>query len=225
MPPAQEPWKCSAAHYTPPESGILRRLARPRFSTGSRTESAGETEVRDLGSWSRLVRAAPALRMPPPGAGPGARVARSGSSWAGAVPPLDQGLGAADAADRPGVAGGHAREGAAGSCLRVPCRGAVSVRLAVGWCARGLCPSVWRLSGCLAEPRGLAVFDPLTGRLPWRCRFGICPGRTPGRVISAGLREGRFEREWLFCWLWRVAHIFEKILLPVGTAGFEPATP
>ena len=192
---------------------------------GALNRQAGETEVRGLGGWSRLVRAVPALRMPPLGAGPGARVARSGSSRAGAVPLLDQGLGAAGAAGRPGVAGGHAGGGAAGSCLRgpLPRRGE---RPACGGLVRpGMVSVGWRLSGCRAEPRGLAVFDPLPGRLLWRCRFGRCPGRTPGRVISAGLGEGRFDREWLFCWLWRVVCIFEKILLPVGTAGFEPATP
>jgi hypothetical protein len=101
----------------------------------------------------------------------------------------------------------------------------VSVRLVVSWCVRGWCPPVGSCRGCRAEPGGLAVFDPLTGRLLWLCRFGICPGRTPGRVIGVRLQEGRFEGEWLFCWLWHVAHIFEKILLPVGTAGFEPVTP
>jgi hypothetical protein len=37
--------------------------------------------------------------------------------------------------------------------------------------------------------------------------------------------EGHFTKEWLFCWLWQSRTMFEKKLLPVGTAGFEPATP
>ncbi len=44
-------------------------------------------------------------------------------------------------------------------------------------------------------------------------------------MIGARVRKGRFEAEWLFCWLWWGISIFEKTLLPVGTAGFEPATP
>jgi hypothetical protein len=44
-------------------------------------------------------------------------------------------------------------------------------------------------------------------------------------MVGACLWKGYFRMEWLFCWLWLVAQIFEKIYLPVGTAGFEPATP
>jgi hypothetical protein len=69
------------------------------------------------------------------------------------------------------------------------------------------------------------MFDPLTGRLRWLWRFGKCPGRALGYMIGALPWEGRFEREWLFCWLWCAGNIFEKSQLPVGTAGFEPATP
>jgi hypothetical protein len=44
-------------------------------------------------------------------------------------------------------------------------------------------------------------------------------------MIGARLLNGHFTMEWLFCWLWWSRNIFEKIYLPVGTAGFEPATP
>jgi hypothetical protein len=42
--------------------------------------------------------------------------------------------------------------------------------------------------GVAVQSRGdSAVFDPLTGRLPWRCGFGKCPGRTAGYTIGACL--------------------------------------
>ena len=44
-------------------------------------------------------------------------------------------------------------------------------------------------------------------------------------MIGVGLWKGHFTMEWLFCWLWQGVNVFEKINLPVGTAGFEPATP
>ena len=44
-------------------------------------------------------------------------------------------------------------------------------------------------------------------------------------MIGAHLQEGHFTRQWLFCWLWWGRNIFEKALLSVRTAGFEPATP
>jgi hypothetical protein len=44
-------------------------------------------------------------------------------------------------------------------------------------------------------------------------------------MIGARLWKGRFKGEWLFTRLLRSVNIFEKISLPVGTAGFEPATP
>jgi len=44
-------------------------------------------------------------------------------------------------------------------------------------------------------------------------------------MIGVRLWEGHFTSQWLFCWLWRSENIFEKTRLPVGTAGFEPATP
>jgi hypothetical protein len=44
-------------------------------------------------------------------------------------------------------------------------------------------------------------------------------------MIGARLQKGHFTIEWLFCWLWYSRNIFEKAKLPVGTAGFEPATP
>src|SRR5262249_5516727 len=52
----------------------------------------------------------------------------------------------------------------------------------------------------------------------------------PGRCLGSRRRvqpvwEGRFEEEWLFCWPWWGRYIFEKTRPPVGTAGFEPATP
>ena len=72
---------------------------------------------------------------------------------------------------------------------------------------------------------GSATFDPLTGRLAWFCRFDECPGRRPVRMIAARLWKGHFTMEWLFCWLWWIRNIFEKARLPVGTAGFESATP
>jgi hypothetical protein len=34
---------------------------------------------------------------------------------------------------------------------------------------------------------GSVIFDPLTGRLPWLCRFDKCPSRTPGHMIGARL--------------------------------------
>ena len=40
-------------------------------------------------------------------------------------------------------------------------------------------------------------------------------------MIGARLWEGRFEGEWLFCWLWCVVSIFEKARLLVGTAGLN----
>src|SRR5262249_39896669 len=54
------------------------------------------------------------------------------------------------------------------------------------------------------------MFDPLTGRLRWLWPVGKCPGRAPGHVIGARLREGRFEREWLFCWFLQGRNVFEK---------------
>ena len=44
-------------------------------------------------------------------------------------------------------------------------------------------------------------------------------------MIAARLWKGHFTMEWLFCWLWWNRNIFEKAQLPVGTAGFESATP
>ena len=46
-----------------------------------------------------------------------------------------------------------------------------------------------------------------------------------GQARGAGLWRGRCTTSWLFCWLLRGGSIFEKARLPVGTAGFEPATP
>jgi hypothetical protein len=72
---------------------------------------------------------------------------------------------------------------------------------------------------------GSVIFDPLTDRLSWLCRVGKCPGRTLWHTIGACLWKGHFTRGWLFCWLWRGESIFENTSLPVGTAGFESATP
>ena len=46
-------------------------------------------------------------------------------------------------------------------------------------------------------------------------------------MIGVGLLKGHFTMEWLFCWLWLWwgRNIFEKAQLPVGTVGFELATP
>ena len=53
------------------------------------------------------------------------------------------------------------------------------------------------------------------------CRGDAAPApfarRASGRAVSKG--------EWLFTWLLRGVNIFEKTRLPVGTPGFEPATP
>src|SRR5215472_9828067 len=40
---------------------------------------------------------------------------------------------------------------------------------------------------------GSAIFDPLTGRLPWPCWFDECRGRTPGYLSGAPL-EGPFHK-------------------------------
>src|SRR5262249_52301087 len=63
-------------------------------------------------------------------------------------------------------------------------------------------------------------------------RHKDCPGgpQTLSQTESvsprgAGLRKGRCTTSWLFCWLLHSGSIFEKLYLPVGTAGFEPATP
>jgi len=45
----------------------------------------------------------------------------------------------------------------------------------------------------------------------------------PGSGGGARLWEDHFKGKWLF--FWRLSDIFEKARLPVGTAGFEPATP
>src|SRR5215471_17824920 len=45
------------------------------------------------------------------------------------------------------------------------------------------------------------------------------------RAGRRGRLKGRCTTSWLFCWLLCGVTIFEKTLLPVGTAGFEPATP
>jgi hypothetical protein len=70
-----------------------------------------------------------------------------------------------------------------------------------------------------------AIFDPLTGRLCWLCCIGKCPGRTSWPAIGCMPLRGRSQRDWLFCGLSWSINTFEKIRLPVGTAGFEPATP
>ena len=44
-------------------------------------------------------------------------------------------------------------------------------------------------------------------------------------MVGVRLWKGHFTMEWLFCWLWRGISMFGKTRLPVGTAGFEPATP
>jgi hypothetical protein len=44
-------------------------------------------------------------------------------------------------------------------------------------------------------------------------------------MVGVCLWKGHFTMEWLFCWLWWGISMFEKTRLPVGTAGFEPATP
>ena len=48
--------------------------------------------------------------------------------------------------------------------------------------------------GCAVQIRGgSAIFDPLTGRLPWLCWFDECPGRTPGYMVGARLWRGPFH--------------------------------
>jgi len=44
-------------------------------------------------------------------------------------------------------------------------------------------------------------------------------------MIGARLWKGHFTMRWPFCRLLRGGSIFEKTRLPVGAAGFEPATP
>ena len=51
------------------------------------------------------------------------------------------------------------------------------------------------------------------------------PVRTPWQPIGVRLLKGRCTTSWLFCWLLCGVTMFEKVSLPVGTAGFEPATP
>jgi hypothetical protein len=85
-------------------------------------------------------------------------------------------------------------------------------------------------SHLLAPDRGYAgrrsaIFDPLTSRRRWLCRIGKCPGRTSWPTIGCMPLRGRSQRDWLFCGLSWSINTFEKTRLPVGTAGFEPATP
>ena len=69
------------------------------------------------------------------------------------------------------------------------------------------------------------VTDP-TGK-----RVVVRPGGTPPARFTPVQRarrtplEGHCTTRWLFCWLLWGVIIFEKNRLPVGTAGFEPATP
>jgi hypothetical protein len=44
-------------------------------------------------------------------------------------------------------------------------------------------------------------------------------------MIGARLQEGPFHKVMALSLALAKENIFEKILLPVGTAGFEPATP
>jgi hypothetical protein len=50
-------------------------------------------------------------------------------------------------------------------------------------------------------------------------------GRSEITSLTGQTRYRRFARKWLFYWLSSNRSIFEKILLPVETAGFESATP
>src|SRR5262249_36915295 len=79
--------------------------------------------------------------------------------------------------------------------------------------------------GRSADPRWLSDRWPLAWSACRLCCLGTCPGAAPWHARGAGLWKGRCTTSWLFCWLLRSGSIFEKLYLPVGAAGFEPAPP
>jgi len=102
---------------------------------------------------------------------------------------------------------------------------AVSVGLAVGvWAGEGAgrFAGVW---GRCADPGWLGDRWPFAWSACRLCCLGSCSGGAPWHADGAGLWMGRCATGWLFCWLLCSGTIFEKLNLPVGTAGFEPAAP
>ena len=80
-------------------------------------------------------------------------------------------------------------------------------RLAVG----GVAVQMWG---------GSVIFGSVTVGLGRLCRGGTCPVRACD-TFGARLWEGRCTTSWLFCWLLCDITIFEKVRLPVGTAGLN----
>src|SRR5215472_10924376 len=91
---------------------------------------------------------------------------------------------------------------------------------------RGMVPAGWQLSGVVVQiGGGSVIFGPFDWSACLPCCLGTCPGGAPWHARGSGLWKGHCTTQWLFCWLLRGTTIFEKARLPVGAAGFEPATP
>jgi len=116
------------------------------------------------------------------------------SAWPSRLPGHRTGLGPAGGWQRPqGSPRSLLHDAGAGwlersALARVgSCGDPVSVRLAVSRCA-GMVSAGFAVGGIAVQLRGgSAMFDPLTGRPRWLCRFDKCAGRTPGYMIGAPL--------------------------------------